>query len=119
MEHKLINYCCVDGEIYIISNKIPFFMEVKDDYCGHKNPPLVPVLCQMNPTGILTPYFFNAYFNITLLLTIRHLEWFLLFMFSDQNRVCISYLSSAFFMPRGSQSPRFDHIIIFVEEYKL
>jgi hypothetical protein len=94
-------------------------MEAKNHYSGHKNLQLVPDLTQLNPTGILTPSFFKYYFNIILLHKIMSLKWFLSYMFSDQNRVYISYVSSTFFMPCQSHSPRFVHVMISVEKYIL
>jgi len=38
-------------------------MKPKFHYRFHKNPPLVPILSQLDPAQTLTPYFFNIVFN--------------------------------------------------------
>jgi hypothetical protein len=39
----------------------------KIQYCVYNSPPLDPILSQMNPVHILTSYFFNMHFHITIL----------------------------------------------------
>jgi len=54
-------------------------------------PPLVAILSQMLPVHAFPPYFLKILSNIILTWTPRSYEWPLLFRFSDQNIVCISY----------------------------
>jgi hypothetical protein len=62
----------------------------------HKNPPLVPVLSQMNSVHSFPHYFPKIHSKIDLSSTPRYSAWCLSCRFSDQNYVCISPMRATF-----------------------
>jgi len=74
-------------------------------YRIHNTPPLVPVLSQMSPFNIFTPFFPKIHSNIILLFTPSSFEWFLSFSLSNQNNV--------FLIPTMRATCLTNHILVY------
>jgi len=108
-----------EANTHSASKKIPrFSSNLKVYYCVYMKPPLVPVLSQMHPVYIFSPYLGKVHLYIFLTSMPRSSQWSLLFRLSDKKIVWISPVSHACFMPRSSHPHWLDQTI-FGEEYKL
>jgi hypothetical protein len=84
----------------------------------HNSPPPVPILSQINPIYILLTYFAKINFSIVLPSTTRSSECSLPCRPANENSLLISHLPHARYMPRPSQIPWLDHLVIFSEGHK-
>jgi hypothetical protein len=66
-------------------------------------------LSHMNPIHIFPSYFPKIHSSIIFLSTHRSSKWYLPFRFSNQNFVCISYVTHAWYMLLQSHPPWLDH----------
>jgi hypothetical protein len=74
-----------------------------------KCPPLVPILSKIDPAHVTTTHFMKNHFNIILLSMPGSSKWFHSLRFPHQNPVHTSPLPHSCYMPRPSNSSRFDH----------
>jgi len=79
-------------------------MEPKVHYILHNSLLLAPNVTHTHPVYTLSPYLRKIHSNIIFLCTPFSSAWSLPFRLSNQNIVCISYLSRACYMPRHSTS---------------
>jgi hypothetical protein len=80
-----------EADSRLICQEIPYLLwNAKVHYHVHKNPPMVPILSQMNLVHILTPYVFKVHFSIILPSMLSSPKQIFL---SGILRVCV-YLSS-------------------------
>jgi hypothetical protein len=79
---------------------------LKVHYRVHKDPPLVPILSNIN---LHPPLLFKICSNINLPFKPGCSKWSLPFKFSGQNCLLIYNLSHAYYMLRPSHTPCFDH----------
>ena len=75
--------------------KFPIFCVTWTFIAFSQGPPLVPNLSQINPSHALWPCFFKICLNIMLPSVPKPSKWFLSFMVSYENPVCISILSNS------------------------
>jgi hypothetical protein len=74
-------------------------------YRVHKNPPLDPILSQLNPVRPIDPHFPKAQLNVILPPTPRSFQWSLTFGPPNQNPVNTSPLPHARHMSRPPHPP--------------
>jgi hypothetical protein len=98
-----------EANSHLPSQKIPHLLwNPKVHYCVQNSPPLVHILSQINPVHILTTYFFKIRSNIILPSTpkssrvVSCLQVF-------RSTFCTHLISHAYYMPRPTHPPRFDH----------
>jgi hypothetical protein len=95
--HSLCTDCVLQG-LHSAVHEIPRRLWNSNVHCRiHHSPPLDSVLCQMNPSHVITQYFLNilliVYFHLCLDLSSG------LFVFLWPNGMCISQLSHACCVP--------------------
>jgi hypothetical protein len=77
-----------------------------------KSPPLVPVVSQNNIVSITPSYLPKIHFNIILIPTSRSSQWFLSFLISHQNPICIPL------RPMRATCPAYLTLLDLIIEYK-
>jgi len=89
-----------DRVSYSASRDTPrLFWNTKIHYCVHTNPPLAPILNQINAVHNFPAFSSKIHFNITILCASTYSKWSFPVRFSDQNFVCISQLSCMLHAP--------------------
>ena len=97
---------------YSSSQEIPrIFWDRKVHYRLHKCSPLIHILRHINPVHKPTSHFLKIHINIILLHTPGSSKWSFSFRFPHQNPVYTTTLPHTCYMPRPSQSSRFDRPI--------
>jgi len=80
--------CCSDSQDHPL-------LKAKVHFSAHMSPPLIAILCHINPIRNYPPYLFKINSNIIFLSTSKSFKWSLSFRFFDKNSVRISYLTHA------------------------
>jgi len=78
-------------------------------YCFHKDPPLVPILSQMQQVHNFPLHSSKIHSNVIFPSTTSSYKCFLTFRFSNQNIVCIPYFFHLCYMLRPSYPLWLDH----------
>jgi hypothetical protein len=99
--------CCIVKHFFHISPVLVVWRRTTGQTRAFATVPPVPILSQMNPVHILTPYFPIINFNIT---TPRSSEWSRPFRFPNQHFARMFLRAHARCRPRSSHRPWFDHL---------
>jgi hypothetical protein len=107
-----------EADSHSAGKEIPSFLRYTNvHYLVHKNPPLDPILSQMNPFYLIT-CFFRFHINIILPATSTSPKLPLPFSFLQSKVRMHFYHPHTYYMSCPSHSPRLITLIIFGEEYK-